>query len=218
MKVLIIDDHPFFLEGLKIGIENLGDQNYIIDTITSTPKAINHLNVHRQYDLILCDLNMPEINGIQFIEQMVRRDIWVRIAIISASEDPRDITDALSAGAAAFINKAISPEGLRDVFNEIKAGNCYVPPSYLAYQQSKKGCVSHEGAEMVENAQKMGITLRQFDVLKLIAQGCTNKEICENLGVTESTVKSHVRALFQILDVSNRTACLLEASNLRLLP
>jgi len=219
-KILVIDDHPLFLEGMKLGLESLSGKPFVVETLNSTLEALKCLTHIQGYDLILCDLNIPEMSGIAFIDSLIKQDVWVRIAIISASENPGDITNSLSAGAAGFINKSIKKLELIEALSNILDGNSYVPESYNLL--ADRSCMDRFGQlpdpDRGVEAVKLGITYRQFEVLKLISQGLTNKDISARLEIKVCTIKSHVQALFQILNVKNRTACSVAAKKLKLLP
>lgn len=212
LSILVIDDHPLFLDGIKLGLESLPERHYDIMTLASTPQALRWFQHQRDVDLILCDLKMPDINGIEFIQHLFRLDIWIPIAIISASENPLDIANALDAGAAGFINKSSDRLALDRAIQTIMAGERYVPISYAARDSL------NAGKSPLSITDTLGITPRQLEVLNLIEQGFRNKDICERLGIAESTVKSHTKALFQALNVDNRTACVRAAQQLGLLP
>lgn len=216
LNILVIDDHPLFLDGIKLGLESLPDRHYDIITLSSTTQALRWFQHQRDVDLILCDLKMPDINGIEFVQHLYKRDIWIPMAIISASENPLDIANALDAGAAGFINKSSDRQALDQAIQAILAGERYVPASYGEARAPRVGLYS--GKSLLSTADALGITPRQLDVLNLIEQGCRNKDICERLGIAESTVKSHTKALFQALNVDNRTACVRAAQQLGLLP
>lgn len=213
IKLLIIDDHPFFLEGLKIGLESIEETHYDVTTTNSSLQALKALGHTCDYDLILCDLNLPELNGITFIQKLFSRDIWIPIAIISASENPADIRLAIQAGATGFINKALDKAQVDKAIKQIISGEQYVPSNYLRFSQGGQ----YEERIEEKRAAKLGITHKQFEVLSLMGQGLSNREISMRMGVAISTVKSHTKALFQILNVTNRTACILNATRLKLL-
>ena len=114
--------------------------------------------------------------------------------------------------------KSINKLELVQALSEILSGNSYVPDSYKLLTESNSASrLSHTPDRGLE-AVKLGITYRQYEVLMLISQGLTNKDISEKLNVKECTIKSHVQVLFQILNVKNRTACSVEAKHLKLLP
>lgn len=214
VKILVIDDHPFFLEGLKLGLENLEGSFFEIDTCNSCSEALKLLSHVQQYNLILCDLHLPEMNGIAFLNKLFAQNIWIPIAIISASENPSDIECAINAGASGFINKSLNKDELCNALMTIISGGQYLPPEY---ERLKK--IGQQARTMHEShAEKLGITPKQFEVLSLMGQGLSNQEISEKMGITLSTTKSHTKALFQIFNVKNRTSCILRASKQNLLP
>lgn len=217
IKILVIDDHPFFLEGLKLGLESLEqgqNERYRLDTTTSPLDALRTLRHTCAYDLILCDLNLPEMNGIDFIQKLFRQDSWIPVAIISASENVADISCAIDAGAAGFINKSLNKNELHAALRQLIAGTQYVPPSYARFQNFG----NERDDSYSRTARQMGITRKQFQVLTYMSQGLSNQEISDKMSVAISTVKTHTKALFRVLDVSNRTACILHATRLKLLP
>lgn len=217
IKILVIDDHPFFLEGLKLGLESSGNdcQNcYLLDTLTSPFEALKKLLHTASYDLILCDLHLPDMNGINFIQNLFKKDIWIPVAIISASENISDIELALKTGASGFINKALNKNELKIAIRKILLGTTYTPPSYTFFKNSGKNLKDI----FTKNAERLGITNKQFQVLTYMGQGLSNKEISDKMDISTSTVKTHSQALFQTLHVKNRTACILNATKLQLLP
>jgi len=217
-KILVIDDHPFFLEGMKLGLESLNEACFEVETRSSSVEALSWLKHVRDYDLILCDLNLPEMNGLLFIKTLIKRDIWVRIAIISASENPSDITSALSAGAAGFINKSVDRNELTRALTSMLGGEQYLPSSYLKLTELNRGKKLGDTQMVGSEAAKLGITVRQYEVLTLLSKGLSNKDIADRLSVKQATIKSHLQVLFQALNVKSRTACVVAANNSKLLP
>ncbi|MDX1451607.1 MAG: response regulator transcription factor [Oleiphilaceae bacterium] len=216
-RILVIDDHPFFLDGLKLGLEGCthnGQQRFLLDTAISPLDAFKMLSHAGAYDLILCDLHLPEMSGIAFIQRLLKQDLWIPVVTISASENIADIDCALAAGAAGFINKSLSKTELLAALQQVLLGHQYVPPNYRSFYQ--RGEPARDTC--AQNAEKLGITRKQFKVLTYMGQGLSNREISERMSVTINTVKSHTKALFQILDVKNRTACILIAKKHKLLP
>lgn len=215
-RVLVIDDHPFFLEGLKLGLRAIPALECDICTAPSARSALTTHHDFGQFDLMLCDLNLPEINGIDFIECLLDRDVETPVAIISASDDHQDVQRAMSAGAVGYINKGVELGEFARAVQAILAGKRYLP---VRYRHNKSAHGRPVGmVTRAEQCRRLGITARQYDVLKLLAEGLSNREISSQLGVKESTIKSHLQVLFQVLNVSNRTACLCRARSLGLLP
>lgn len=217
VRILIIDDHPLFVEGLKVTLLSL-DERYQVDTASNVNEGYELLDNGKNYELILVDLNLPGQNGISFIKDLYEKEYWIPTAVISASEAPEDIVAVLNIGASGFINKSVEMIEFKFALDQILLGNHYVPDDYQILLQTSLSSAGESTNTWKTKAEQLDITPRQLDVLKEIAQGFSNKIICDRLGISESTIKSHTNALFKKLQVSNRTACIIEAGRLGLLP
>lgn len=202
-NILLIDDHPFFLNGLKLGLESLPNSSITVDVLSNANAAIARIDELTSYDLILCDLNLPDLDGLGFLESLIERECFVRVAIISASELEADVQKAMSMGAAGFINKGLEIELFKEALISILNGHRYIPERLITTPKPVL-----KGLSSIDN---LGITERQYEVLKRLSDGMSNKEISELLSIKETTVKSHLQVLFQVLNVTNRTACIVKA-------
>ena len=235
-RFLVIDDHPFFLEGLKLGLASLDSLACQVDSHVCAQDALADVPRLGEYDLILCDLNLPGLDGIAFIERLIEADIFVRVAIISASQYALDVRRALNAGAAGYINKCVNIKEFAHAINLILKGQRYTPDKhsllpFSGSQPSTEGqslngqprmfqsreLNNDDSAQLSKRLEQAGISPRQYDVLKLVAKGLSNLAISQQLSIQESTVKSHLKVLFQILGVNNRTASIVAARSLNLL-
>jgi DNA-binding NarL/FixJ family response regulator len=209
MKTLLADDHPLMREGVRQVLAQLEPPVDIIDA-HDYPSLFAQTALHADLDLALVDLNMPGFVGMQGIARFRNRFPDVPLVVLSASESTHDIRGALEAGALGYIPKAASTAAMLAALRQVLAGNVYVPD-----------CLGngHGGLRPVapadsEALQHCGLTARQLDVARLLAQGCANKAIGGMLAMTENTVKVHIAAIFRILRVSNRTAAVLEIRRL----
>jgi DNA-binding NarL/FixJ family response regulator len=232
-KFLVIDDHPFFLDGLKLGLSSLESLNCSVDSYTSAHAALIDVSRLRDYDLILCDLNLPGLDGISFIEQLIEHDVFVRVAIISASQYALDVRRALNAGAAGYINKCVDINEFAHAIHRILRGQRYTPEKHSLLNSDSfqpgnslrfpeqtvvpEANPTDETLALRLRVEQAGISPRQYEVLQLVARGLSNQAISKQLAIQESTVKSHLKALFQILGVNNRTASIVAARALKLL-
>jgi DNA-binding NarL/FixJ family response regulator len=162
----------------------------------------------------LVDLNMPGFVGMQGIAQFRNRFPDIPLVVLSASESPSDIRKALDAGALGYIPKATPTAVMLAALRQVLAGDIYVP-----------ACLgdSHVGLHAVapsdfEALQHSGLTARQLEVARLLAQGCANKTIAGMLSMSESTVKVHIAAIFRALNVNNRTEAVLAIQRLSQAP
>ncbi|MCP5207588.1 MAG: response regulator transcription factor [Hahellaceae bacterium] len=205
LNLMVVDDHPLYVEGLTLALARLTPTEHI-QAFTNGIDALEWVLSGKRVDLILLDLNLPDQDGISFLQQIRKRKLPIPIVILSASEDPADVHASLVAGASGFISKASSSAQLIASINEALSGNPCVPDFY-------------QPSANIANSltDDLNITPRQLEVLKLLASGMPNKRICTTLGLTEHTVKSHLKALFSALEVHNRTECVNVAARLGLI-
>ena len=214
IKILHVDDHALFADGLAYV---LGDSSLACEVVTvnNSSEALAALEVETSFDLLLIDLMMPGIDGLDLIREINRRNIVIPIAIMSASEDPWKIKQAMSMGAVAFLPKSMMVENLVAALKKIQQGEIVIPDNIQQalqqlQQQSCRGDLSWR-------LQELSISPRQYEVLLQVQRGLSNRNIGEKLFVSESTIKSHMQVLFQALDARNRIDCIRKAEALGIL-
>ncbi|KZY32753.1 MULTISPECIES: response regulator transcription factor [unclassified Oleiphilus] len=200
LKLLVIEDHPVYLEGLSFVLKRLSEE-VVIECAHGVIEAQNHLGQNQGYDLILLDLCLPDEGGLSILRYLSEQKIFIPAIILSASEELRDVQRALKAGASGFISKASSSEVILNQIKKVMEGENCLPDFYQSQQV----------AELPE------LTPRQKEVLQLVCEGLPNKKICQRLHLTEHTIKSHMKTLFSELNVHNRTECARVAVDLGLL-
>jgi DNA-binding NarL/FixJ family response regulator len=211
MNLLICDDHAIFRAGLLSVLEQL-PRTVEIEEVPDARSALERVAVG-QIDLVLLDLKMPGMDGWSALRSLRASHPAVAVVILSASEDAGDARKALDLGAAGFIPKSTSGDLLRAALEVVFSGGVYVPPQLLEGRSDPAAPANTERA-LRERAQRL--TPRQREVLVLISRGLSNREVGEMLGISAGTVKTHVAALLEILDVSNRTEATLVMSELDL--
>ena len=205
MRILIIDDHQLFIDGIR-HIVYLLDEHVDIIEANSAAEGLRHLESARDIDLVMLDLHMPGLDGTTVIQHHRTQSACLPIVIISGDDDPDTIRSVINAGAMGFIPKSYSSEKLLAALRTILDGEIYIPES------SPPPDSDHYYSHKCNNiANSNGITKRQLQVLELIASGYSNKKISDLLFLTENTVKTHVSALFKTLEASNRTECVNKA-------
>lgn len=210
MKILVVDDHPLFLDGLIQVLRQL-DPATVTQQVSNAEQALDRLKGERDFQLILIDINMPGMDGLDLLCALVEHELWVPAVVISAQDDPRVIAHALDAGALGFIPKSFGASELLDALRSVLAGEVFLPePIQEQIDRMRRFPPS------VESGAKLGITARQLRVLELLVKGYSNRKIAATLNLSEHTVKSHLKVLFSILNADNRTVCVQRAEQLGL--
>jgi len=214
MRILVVDDHQLFLEGLRMVLQSLGPDVEILQARDGAA-ALQAVEAN-DLELILLDLNMPGVDGLAILQSLAERQLWIPTVILSASDDLVQIHRALELGALGFISKSAHSREMLGALRDVLRGDVYIPPDLrLGLQRLQR---TRNGAPAGNPAlQRYGITPRQHEVLRLLARGYSNQQIAETLFLSEHTVKSHVKALFSALHVSNRTECARAAEHAGLL-
>jgi DNA-binding NarL/FixJ family response regulator len=208
MKTLLADDHPLMREGVRQVLSQLEPSVEIVDA-HDYPSLFAQTAQHPDLDLALVDLNMPGFVGVQGIAHFRSRFPDVPLVVLSASESPHDIRSTLEVGALGYIPKAASSTEMLAALRGVLAGDVYVPPCL-------GGAVGPRTPAPADFAalQHSGLTARQLEVARLLAQGCANKAIAGMLAMSEGTVKVHIAAIFRAFNVTNRTAAVLAIQGL----
>lgn len=197
-RVLIVDDHPFFLFGLTAILEQ---ENLVEDIIcvASVADAVEDLRQHPQTSLVLLDLTLQGEAGLSLFAELGGLGVPVPVVVISSREDETSVRAARSAGAVGFLPKSADRHSLVRMMRRVSSGQLFYPSLQMP-------------AHMPES-----LTPRQLEVLVLLAEGLPNKRICQVLNLTEHTVKTHLKAIFAHLDAHNRTECVAQARALGLI-
>jgi DNA-binding NarL/FixJ family response regulator len=196
ISILIADDHSVVREGLVSLIEDRADMT-VVGEATNGREAVELWRKHRP-DVTLLDLRMPEIDGVGAINEIRADDANARIIVLTTFDRDEDIFGAIKAGAKGYLLKDIPREALVDCVRRVHRGETCVPV--------------HVAAKLAQRVSGETLSSREADVLKLIAQGKSNKEIGSALFITEGTVKSHVKRMFSKLGVISRTEAVANAS------
>lgn len=200
MKLLVCDDHALFREGLGFVLRQLDAEAEVLEAVDAD-QAFAQVAAQPELDLVLLDLGLPGVDGLEALRRLRAEHPEVPVAIVSASDRPEVVRAALAAGACGFIPKSSSGALLRSALQVIFAGGVYIPTELLEAQDA--GVAGRDAAARASAAALL--TPRQQDVLRLVARGLTNREIAGVLGLSEGTVKNHVAAILERLEISNRT-------------
>jgi len=209
MKILILDDHPLFSHALKHVVQNINEIK-TIDLSTSVKNAMSLFQLGNIYDLILVDIGLPGLDGFSFLKWLQTNHINVPVIVISASNDPDIAELSLQKGAQGFIHKSEDINTIIKGIKQVKLGKIFTSQVCSESQPNVTN-------QSIENAERLGITSRQYNIIQLLEHGDSNKEIARKLGISDSTVKKHVSNIFTTLSVQNRTSLVLEAQRLKLI-
>lgn len=209
MKLLIVDDHALFREGLKLLLAKIDAHTCVVDA-EDFDSAVRAAQEHPDIDLALLDLALPGPSGMEMLSEFRRLNDRLPVVVLSGSADPHTVLQAIELGAMGFIPKTASPGILDGALKIVMAGGIYVPPTALqlsgAAPSAKRPSLAHWS--------DLGLTQRQWQVFKLIVQGRPNKLIARDLGVAESTIKAHVKPILKALNVTSRVGAILEVARL----
>lgn len=194
MEILLVDDHSLFREGMSYVLEKLEPEVTILGA-ANYQQALNYLQQHPSIDLVLLDLDMPGKNGFETLASLTELYPTLPIIILSASNSRQDIQQAIHKGAAGYICKDTPSSTMLNALHLVLSGGIYVPSDF-----------HHNSTE-----PSSLLTPRQRDVLTLLVEGLSNKDIARRCDLAEATVKMHVTAIFKSLNVSNRTQAAISA-------
>ena len=196
IRVLIADDHSVVREGLVSLISHKADMT-VVGEAANGREAVELWKEHRP-DVTLLDLRMPELDGVGTIKEIRASDEKARIVVLTTFDGDEDIYRAIQAGAKGYLLKDAPRETLMDFIRRVHAGETCVPV--------------HLAAKLAERVSSKTVSERESDVLKLMAQGKSNKQISSALFISEGTVKSHVKGIFAKLNVISRTEAVANAT------
>ncbi|GAB0151560.1 MULTISPECIES: response regulator transcription factor [Marinobacterium] len=213
-KILIADDHPLFREAITNVIESGFPDTETLET-ENLETALALAQEHDDLDLVLLDLNMPGMNGLNGLISLRNEAPTVPVVIVSAEDDKQIVLQAITCGAVGFISKSSPRNQMTEALQQILDGNVYLP-SDIIRQSGQEGRRNRRGNDNPQIAPELlsSLTRRQLLVLERMAKGESNKQIAYNLHIAETTVKAHVSAILRKLGVHNRVQAILSASDI----
>ncbi|MCP5366149.1 MAG: response regulator transcription factor [Hyphomicrobiales bacterium] len=217
MKVLIGDDHRLFRDGVRLQLMQFDGAIQVLDA-ADFPQVFERLDAESDVGLALIDLGMPGMPWEEALPALAERHPGLAVVVVSATDDPAVISATLSLGVAGYIPKTSSGEVMINALRLVLAGGVYLPPEVLARASGRpvSGDAAVAAAELDDTLPRL--TARQREVLGLMAQGLSNKEIAARLDLADGTVKTHASAILRLLGASNRTQAILVAARLGMLP
>mgnify|MGYP000921834673 CR=1 FL=1 len=198
ITIFLVDDHELIREGIKQLLE-LEDDIEVVGQAGDGEEAIEKISKYRP-DVVLLDINMPQINGIDVLRRLKDLGANSKIIMLTIHKDREYLLEAMKVGADGYVLKDTDAEGLLRAIRTVESGETYIQPSIASLLVENINDV-----ESNENAMKTdSLTKREYEVLTLIAEGLSNKDIANKLYISEKTVKNHVSSILKKLEVNDR--------------
>lgn len=201
-RILIADDHPLFREAL-IGALTPCFNDVVVAEAGSLDAVMAILETEQSFDLILLDLNMPGGEFFQGVIRLTQQFPSLPVAVVSASEGADVVAQVLSLGAKAYIPKSTPTKQIAEAIQIVAEGGRWVPAELAASIDQ----VTEELGDLLQRFREL--TPKQLQVLHYLKAGMMNKQIAEEMHVTEATVKAHISAVLKKLDIKTRTQAVL---------
>lgn len=197
IRILIADDHSMVREGLKQLVE-LEDDIIVVAQAGNGSEAIEKI-IEYKPDVVLLDINMPEMNGLEVLSYLNQNDISANVLILTIHNEIEYLYKAVEIGVKGYVLKDSESDVLIRAIRSVYQGESYIQPNMASLLFKKMN------NEESMSAQNTRLTKREVEVLKLITEGLLNKEIAHRLCISEKTVKNHVSNIFKKIEVSDRT-------------
>ena len=210
-NILIADDHPLFREAICNVIRSGFPECNILETADLESTMLLAAE-HDDLDLILLDLNMPGMSGLNGLMSLRNEAPTIPVVIVSAEQDKHIVLQAITYGAVGFITKSTPREQMTAAIEQVLGGNVYLPTEIIRSEQANTRRTPREATISPELLQ--ALTRKQLQVLERMAKGESNKQIAYNLDIAETTVKAHVSAILRKLNVHNRVQAILSVGDI----
>lgn len=197
IKVMLADDHALMREGIKHLLEFDGS----IEVIEEANNGIECIEKLEKVDpdILLLDINMPDMNGIEVLEELKRQNKLIKVLMLTVHSEVEYLMKAIDIGANGYILKDSGSLELKQAINFIMTDGSYIQPSLLPALNSR--LINRD----IDKEKLESLTKREIEILTQVAGGMFNKEIANNLDISERTVKNHISNIFKKIDVSDRT-------------
>ena len=212
--MVVVDDHALFRRGLELVLSEEPDIN-IVGEAADGVEAIQQVEALRP-DVVLMDVRMPKASGIEAARTLRDRVPEARIIMLTVSDDEEDLFESVKAGAVGYLLKEVSIEEVADAIRAVARGHSLVSPSMASKLLSEFNLLAQRADERLR-AQTPKLTDRELEVLRLVAQGHSNREIASELFIAENTVKNHVRNILEKLHLHSRMEAVVYAMREKLL-
>lgn len=213
IHILIVDDHPLFRRGIRWSLESETDLA-VVGEAPDGATAINMVDKHTP-DIVLLDINMPGMSGIEVARVLKRRHPRLGIVIVTMHEDDEQLFNAIRVGAAAYCTKDVDPSYIVGIIRRVARGEYLINENVLSHpfvasrvldQFRELARIDHASDSVFSP-----LTPREVEILDCVARGNSNKEIASFLGISDQTVKNHITSILRKLQVNDRTQAVIYA-------
>ncbi len=201
LRILLVDDHPIYREGLARTLADIGGMN-IVGQAADGERAVAMVRDLRP-NMVLLDISMPRGGGIPALAAIMQEDDPPRVVMLTASEAEDDLMQALRLGAQGYVLKGVGAEELVSILRDVASGRTHVAPG-LAGRILANMRASRDGTPPTPANPLADLSKREEDILRLVAQGMSNREVGLNLDLQEKTVKHYMTSILQKLHLRNR--------------
>jgi DNA-binding NarL/FixJ family response regulator len=202
LRVLLVDDHQILREGIRRGLENAGEE--VVGEADNGEQAIELVR-STSPDVVIMDLSMPVLDGVSATRRISEEFPEVKVVVLTMHDDPPRTRAALEAGAIAYLSKGTSFADVLDTLRRVMAGEEVLSP-HLAASMLEAAVSANTNEELLSE--------RQTEILQMIADGLSTKQVARDLGITQKTVHNHLNAIYRRLDTQSLTHAVLSAVRL----
>ena len=212
IRILLVEDHKLMRVGLKSLFEEQKDDLEVVSEAQTGKEAIENYKITHP-DVVLMDIGLPDISGIEAVKRIIESSPQAKILILTSHISEDEVLDALHAGARAYVMKDINIEILKMIIRTVKDGAMWIDPQVVPILRDKNCGVipPRQMSRSMFREQHANLTQREYEVLKLVVDGKSNSQIAQELTISEHTAKAHVCNIIQKLVVDDRTQAAVKA-------
>lgn len=214
MKILIVDDHSLIREGLQAVLSRSALSAQCFEAWDAA-SAWSQIDQYPEIDFVLIDIQLRDSTGLQLLSRIIERRPELPVVMMSSVIDANTVAHAINLGASGFLPKNLLSEVLVCAIQLVVAGGVYIPREALQSVLPESVPVMLKPATPM-TLKSLRFTARQTDIVRLLLQGMSNKQICRKVDLAEATVKIHVRGILRVLNVSSRAEAIVKANQIGL--
>lgn len=207
MNILLIDDHFCAREGVSCLLKQIFPSLQVFEAETLEQGL--SIASSTPLNLVLLDYQFPDTNGLECLRRLREEFRDLCVVMFSGVNDRQLVFDALRLGAMGFICKSVSRQAFTEALRDVLSGKVYLPAPVMGLASAPLTAISTSGTRAVSDPAELGLTVREFEILRWLVHGLSNKQIAKRLGIQEQTVRNHLRPTYQKFGVTRRTELLL---------